>query len=242
MTIQKLSSFISIERNRFETQHNNMFGFAFSQIARYYEFLLLISERYEQASRLFIANFKEFQAALDKRPGSHTMTQKQLKIQEKGREITTELHFEIESFYLFAKILLDKISRAVEFYFGQVRGLSLDSHDLLYKNLSKFSSSKRLVLNKDLMENIKKLKEEISDFRDYQIAHHKSPRTARGTIFSASGKTRMLLSNIYPTSKDKQIESKAVKDLLDLIDNYIGKVIAFLKANRDKTNLRLKAQ
>ena len=37
--------------------------------------------------------------------------------------LTTRLHLEIESFYLFAKILLDKVAHFVEFYFGPGRKL-----------------------------------------------------------------------------------------------------------------------
>src|SRR5688572_10050382 len=34
-----------------------------------------------------------------------------------------------------------------------------------------------------LLDLATNLKRDISDFRDYQIAHHKSPRTLRGTLF-----------------------------------------------------------
>jgi len=241
MILIRLSKFISSERNRFDTRHDNMFAFSFSQVARYYEFLLIIAKRYEQSGKLFTKNFKEFQATINKRPGSHRMTQRQMQIQEEGRGITLKLHLEIESFYLFAKILLDKFSRALEFYFGQARGLSLDSHNLLYKNLAKFSSDKGLKYDKGLLELIKKLKEEISDFRDYQIAHHKNPRTTQGTMFSPTGETRMLLYSIYPKPEDKQVESKAIQELLALLDSYTGKVINFLRKNQEKTNLKLKS-
>lgn len=239
MPIQKLSSFISSERNRFSIQHDNMFASSFSQAINYYGFLLIISKRYKDASKSFIANFKEFQSALDKSPNSHPMTQKQPDIQLRGMNITNVLHLEIESFYLFAKIFLDKICRALELYFGPARGLSLDSHDLLSKNLVKYASDKGLVLNENILFLVNKLKTEISDFRDYQITHHKNSRTTRGTMFGPTGEIRMLLTSVYPKPEDKQIESKNLKELLELIDIYIDEVVYFLKTNNKKTNLRL---
>jgi hypothetical protein len=48
------------------------------------------------------------------------------------------------------------------------------------------------------------LERDISEFRDKQITHLNSQRTVRGT--SSDG--RMTLSQIYPSEKDEQKESK----------------------------------
>ncbi len=50
---------------------------------------------------------------------------------DQGPVLFNQLHLEIESFDLFAKIFLDKIANFLEFYFESARGLSLDSHDQL---------------------------------------------------------------------------------------------------------------
>jgi len=238
--LQKLSSFSSSERSRFDTRHNNIFAFVFSQVERRYKSLLLIAERYRQSSKLFIDNHKKLQALLDKSSGSHLMTKRQMQILKKGGEITIKLHLEIESFYLFSKIMLDEIARALEFYFGQERSLSLDSHHLLCKNLAKFSANKGLLLNKNMVRLAKKLKKDISDFRDYQIAHHKCPRTMRGTIFGSTGEARISLNRIYPRPDDIQVETKTIKELEDFLSAYVNEVIDFFKKNKDKTNLQLK--
>ena len=56
--------------------------------------------------------------------------------------MTGQLHLEIESYYLFSKIMLDKIVHALEFYFGQGRKKSLDSHDGLVKNSASYVARK----------------------------------------------------------------------------------------------------
>jgi hypothetical protein len=101
-------------------------------------------------------------------------------------EIGMRLHLEIEAFYLFAKILLDKISLAIQFYFGTARSLSLASHDNLTKHIEAYAGTKGLTINPELVEHIRKLKEDISDFRDHQIQHiidYRQGRTIRGTGF-----------------------------------------------------------
>src|SRR6266496_248045 len=114
-----LTDFISSERERFANEDNNKFAMSFSQISRCSAFLDVIIERYEEASQQFFQNTKSMQAT--RLPGTHPMTSEQIALHNEGVRLTLLLHLEIESFYLFAKIFLDKIAHALEFYFGQVR-------------------------------------------------------------------------------------------------------------------------
>jgi hypothetical protein len=232
-----ISDFVNLERWRFETRHNSMFGFAFSEINRYHDFLVIIHKRYKNTSKLFIENFKTQQKTIQ--PGTHPITPEQMQLMAEQRQIMTNLQLECESFYLFAKILLDKIARAVEFYFGQAKGISLDSHDDLNKNLHEYSKLKSLKLSDEFVSFITNLKKEISDFRDYQISHEKSPRIVRGMTWDAEGNTRMMISKIYPTEKDKQIETKRLDELLGEIEAYIEQTVNFILSNKNKTGLKL---
>jgi|GEM_PF-1690829 len=235
----RISAFIDKERNRFENQHNNMFAYSWSAIVRYRDYLNIILERYKTASQDFIQNHKAQQALV--RPGNHPMTQEQMKLAQEGAEISARLHLEIETFYLFAKILLDKVVHAIGFYFGPGRGISLDSHDDLSKDLAAYIELKELVSDSSLSDSFQKCKTEISDYRDYQIAHEKSPRTMRGTMFSLDGSNvRMFLGQIYPRETDKnQIESGTPDALLQLIDEHISNVLSFVEKNREKVGLKL---
>jgi len=108
------------------------------------------------------------------------------------------LQLEIESFYLFAKILLDKVAHFVEFYFGQGQGCSLVSQDQFVKNLPTHAALKGIKFTDRFAETMKTLKQDISDHRDYQIAHEASPKTLHGTLFDAEGKTKIFSNRLYP--------------------------------------------
>jgi hypothetical protein len=242
---QKLTDFIISERNRFENRHNNLFAFSFGDIGRYYEFLEAIFTRYKIASKNFMDNIN-IRQELSKSfgQGSHVMTREEVDLLNKSVELTTILHLEIESFYLFAKILLDKVAHAIEFYFGQVRKMPLDSHDDLAKNFQEYISVKKLVINQELPEMISKLKTHISDYRDQKIAHEKSPRAVKATIFQADGKTRMSVTKMFPTEKDNKeleddVKTKFTEDLKGEIDAYLSIIVDFIKENNQKTNLEL---
>lgn len=234
---RRLVDFIRSERERFSTEHNNMFGTSFSQITRYYEFLSIVFRRYKEASIAFTENTKALQATF--KSGHHEMTSQQMSLHEEGVRATTALHLEIESFYLFAKILLDKVAHALEFYFGKVNRRPLDSHDDLTKNLEAYAQSKGLLITTGLFDLIRKLKEDISDHRDYQIAHEKSPRTLRATGFDEQGNTKIIGTKLYPKEGDRQNETKLLEELLTEINEYLDMITEFIQQNGNKTRLKL---
>ena len=235
---QELNAFIGSERERFANRHNNMFAFGFSQLIRYHEFLAIVVGRYKRASDVFVASTRELQSTMKR--GTHEVSEEQQALHVECQNLTTSLHLEIESFYLFAKILLDKVARALEFYFGQARKLSLDSHDDLVKRLEKYASFKKLVLPDDFLKLARQLKADISDHRDYEIAHEKSPRTLHATAFDSEGVTKIASIKFSPTARDQQVETKPLDDLMMELGRYIEKMIELVTRNRDQTNLELK--
>ena len=233
-----LSDFVSSERERFADEDNNKFALGFSQISRYHLFISLILKRYEEASRAFFENTNVMQATL--LSGTHRLTDAQVKLHEDGVRLNALVHLEIESYYLFAKICLDKIAHALEFYFGQGRGQSLDSHDQLVKNFAAYAAEKSLALPADLMRIAAALKKDISDYRDYEIAHEKSPRRLSGTVFDTEGRMQIAGISLYPTKADQQVESKVLHDLMRDLDTYIALVIELVRSNGKKTKLKRK--
>ncbi len=160
-------------------------------------------------------------------------------LHDEGIALRTNLHLEIESFYLFAKILLDKMARSVEYYFGSAPRLPLDSHDDLAKRIVDYAAAKQLDVTEEFVSKANSWRERVSDYRDYNIAHEKSPRTLRATALDAEGGTRMVLVRLFPTERDRQVESEPLENLLPQLDQYIQNLIDVLKVNQDKTNLEV---
>jgi hypothetical protein len=87
------------------------------------------------------------------------------------------VQLEIETFYLFSKILLDKLSNLIERYFGSARSLSLASHDRLVKHINGYLELKHLQsLSERHVDLVREMRERVSDFRDYHNAHDQSNR------------------------------------------------------------------
>lgn len=236
---KKISDFITSNRNKFADKHNNMFTFSFGEIQRYYEFLEIISGRWEGIEAEYVAGVRHMMETSKKNPGTHVMTTNEWALHEESRKKSTLLHLEMESYYLFSKIMLDKVARSIEFFFGATRNLPLDSHDDLTKNLVKIAEQKSLLVSEGLLVLIPRLKKTVSDFRDQQIAHQKSPRVTRGTVFSDDGSTKIMINMLYPKETDVQSEGVNLSELRALIDQYLDEVVRFLEVNFIKTRLNL---
>jgi hypothetical protein len=227
--IKKLTKFIRTERERLALEDNNRVGMAFSRLTRYYQFLLIIVQRYHDANEAFIANTRTMQSL--SKPGTHSTTPEQLRLLQEGFALSTKLDLEIESFYLFAKILLDQVARVLEFYFGPLRSRSFDSHDDLVKNLAIYAREKGITTTGKFIQIAGALKKDISDHRDYEIAHEKSLRTMFSTLFDTEGKTKILSTRHYPTEHNKQAETKEPDKLLQDLDEYLAEFMEFIAAN-----------
>ena len=54
-------------------------------------------------------------------------------------EVIALIHLDIETFYLFAKILLDRIATGIEVWFGAARSMSVSSHSKLTRNCERYA-------------------------------------------------------------------------------------------------------
>ena len=218
--------------------HNNMFVCSFCQILQYLEFLNIILKRHKRVTKIYLQKRKIFQKSIQEHR-NETLTKYQLKLWDELRIKHPLFHLDIESFYLFSKILLDKVSRFIEFYFGKVRRKSLDSHDKLAKNLSDYVKAKGITLPKGFEKTVNRLKKEVSDYRDKEIAHEKSPRTIKGISLSDEGQVSIFSARLYPTDRDSQAQTNNLLDLLNDIDLYLGYVMELVLCNKDRTALEL---
>jgi hypothetical protein len=238
MKIHDYTKFVGLHRRRFVIDQDNMFAFAFGKVTRYWGFLEIIYERYKVAGSAYIENTKALLETI-KRGGSHPLTEEQERLHEAGYPLQEAVQLEIESFYLFAKILLDVVAHAIEYYFGPARGVSLDSHDNLSKDFYRYADMKGLDKDDSFYKKITELKTLIADFRDYQIAHEKSPRTMKGTLFDNDGNVRLGVGRLYPKESDLQVDSSDLTNLRTELEGYVELVTTFIEANRDKTALKL---
>lgn len=241
MTIfDELYKFIGNERFRFENRDDNIFGTSIAQVIRYREFLDIISSRYYKLSKIFIQTISNHRKISGKH-GNGPISQELMDILSIQRAVSNELQLEIESFYQFSKILLDRVVGFFDLYFGQIDNVSYGSHNKFYKpkSISSFLSSFKDI-NK-VIESAEILTKIIIDFRDDHIVHKPCSRDTYAVLFNLTHQVTQISKNrIFPNENDTQINSENIYDLLIKIDDYLRCVIEFINCNQEKTVLKLK--
>lgn len=215
---------------------NNPFAFCFAQIRRYYDFLRIILHYYEAASKAVVENTRLMQEF--GKSGVKGWTDEQRKELNRGYELSTELHLQIESFYIFAKILLDKIAQAVYFYFGNSK-TSFQSHHTMIDNLQTYTTEREVSPPpKTLLEKMSEIRVKVSNFRDEVIIHQYAPRAMKATMFDyTTGETWLVDHRIHPKEGERQRESLPPTQLIKDLDDYIEEVFSYLSSSKDNAYL-----
>jgi len=237
----KFEAFILEERENYNGYDNNRFAFSIAQVLRYYVYLLIIKDRYDSTNEEYDVLNNKLREIFRKKIGQ--LSNKDISIFNKQRELSEKIHLEIESFYIFSSIFLDKLAQFVQDYFGNVRGKSLSSHKKLLKNVNDYATKIGIKGISPLLSKGTKIYVFITDYRDKQITHQKNPRTIRGTGFDEEGETNILTTYLYPNEGEisgGSIESLPLGQLLVLAEEYFDNVVNLIKSNRGKSRYSLK--
>lgn len=230
-----ISDFFNENQGRLYTKKGNVVANSLGNVLLHYNYLKKIQKRFQRYNKAYFSHFTGYKTIFPPNEGS-VISKKQEQWLNKTRKLNFDLQFEIESFYLFAKILLDKTAQFIEFYFGRVEGKSIVSHHKFSKNLKDYCDAKNLKYYKQIEEKVHYLQKTISDFRDKQLVHEKSPRTTRGISLGSQGETTMMILRLFPKDSDSHTNSISINNLYKNITEYFKMVILFIEKNNREVN------
>jgi hypothetical protein len=226
--IDRLSSFAASEHLIYQWVDGNRLWLALDEIVRYRRFVELIVGRIDDDRELLNSATSTSVQGLRNHAGGPISAQ-QRTLDERANDAQVPLHLEIESLYLFGKVLLDRTAIAIGVFFGQAQSCSLASHDSWRKSLAKYAKAKSLSLPPGFDQLVESLQRDV-EFRDKQLVHRRVGAT-RGTSWNMETGSAQIL--IQP---DKQ--SKDPVALVRVIDQYLDLVLVLFVTNRGKTHLR----
>ena len=226
--IERLSSFAASEHLLYQWAGGNFLWLALDEIVRYRRFVEVIVGRIDDERELLNSATAASVEGLRNYAGGPISPQ-QRTLDERARDAQVPVHLDIESLYLFAKVLLDRIAISIGVFFGQAQSCSLASHDSWRKSLAKYAKAKGLSLPPRFEQLVESLQTDV-EFRDKQLVHRQVGAT-RGTSWNMESRSAQIL--IQP---DKQ--SKDPVALVRAIDEYLDLVIVLFETNREKSHLR----
>ena len=225
---------IRSESGRFNEYDNNRLMFAIDQACRYYDYLSLLLERYVKADMASRLEDQRITTLCRVKPDGFPVTEMEL-----SARVRCMLHLEIESFYIFAKILLDKTAHLVLVYFGSARGCSMKSHHNFLRCFKAYSETKNLQRSEGLVALMEHLQCGLVQYRDKAIIHQTNTRVCLGTAYPEDRGASVSVSHVYPKESDESYQSQPLESLIDDIDKYISSLISWILENRGHTALQI---
>lgn len=238
-------NFLVNERKYFTNEHGNLLASAFSQAYRYLDFTDLIAVQIEKSFTGFISSNKKYHEMIEQehrrlRTRDRHLTKKEEAQSRKVSRYARMTELEIESFYVFSRIFLDKTIHILELYFGRRRNCSFESFSGFSSLLNTLQSEHSFQIQPELHQIIPKLTTEIMDVRDKKIIHVKNARMDRMLTWDKTGRVSIVTGFHNPKPTDKFFRTADVRDLWKLLGEYSDLWINFVVANRQNSKLQFK--
>jgi hypothetical protein len=200
--------------------------------------LYVLLDDYQVANDAFFEHHNEWMASLAAHTEGNAGVSRELgpdemALLEQGRDVHLKLHLRIDAFYVFAKVLLDDIGKAIQEFFGHARGLPIGkSHSQLQANLFDYAAELDLTDPTPLLSTAGEGDPRITDYRDKQDTHRQNVRTMKATVWSNEDQlARIGTGMLLPKDTDKYPESEAPPGLLEFIERYVDEVLSYIEAN-----------
>ena len=247
-TADRIDMFIETLRSDVRTGHldvelGNILTSSVRQWHRYRDFLRTVLSRYQEANATFMAAFHRHaevaKAAAQGRPDSRSRTPDEWQEYPQLERFGCAVHLEVESFYIFAKVLLDRTADTFGHYFGeQWKGMG-STYSKLSRNFERIRNQRGLALQPTrLARTLPDLLARIVCVRDVMIEHLSEPRRIPGTAV-VDGRATISMILLYPTSGDKgseqPISTEALDQLLVGLDQYAADMLEFFEVNSAKS-------
>lgn len=237
----RINAFMQARDHREDTKTWNLLNTSFGGWLRYWTFLTVIRDRYVDASEAHTRAWRVLHESIEK--GSRAderrpLTPDQREEYDRIARQSVRVHLEIESFYVFANILLDRIASTFRFYFWR---RSNWNHRQLSQNLEKICVSKSLhVSSRDFFKMPDKLEGLIVKYRNTRIEHVEEPRLILGTSWSPSSRVKIVPMVLYPSAdeaEEVQHSTADLDELLEVLGAYMAIMLDLFDANAAKSIL-----
>jgi hypothetical protein len=245
MMHDRLHDFITRQRDQLPPDDSNYFGVVvFGDVTKYYQFILLIVERLRREGSVFFERTRaRFEQMRQTGPGTRRLTLEEEQEYEGAATQTAQLHLEIESFFIFTSILLDRIAGATQYYFGASKG-QWKSFEAMKDHLEGYAENKGLsVPPVDLLELARWLHGNVSLFRHELLVHkHEDDYRARlgfaTGLDNSTGETYPILGLLFPKEGEEPKTGERPEVILSKLDAFINAWVDYLTQNESRKNLQ----
>jgi hypothetical protein len=237
-----LQAFRRVEqRPDLDARNYRDFGLTLNQWNENRMFLEMILGRYDTA----IQRFSESQAAVSAtRPRTGAVPQTDPATTQRAvHRVIADMHLlqlEIRSFYLFAKILLDRVADSIAFFSGRRLSARGARHEFLVRGFHTVASERQFEVSDEFKGHVSGLRESVIDYRDRLVDHLRDARAMSGVAFGPDGPPTLEPLLLFPGGGPLQgprTPSGNLHVLVREIDAYLLGTVDFFEKNHEKSVL-----
>ena len=213
---------------------------------RYLRFVRIVVDRYEAANAAYVDHSIRFKAKMREAAGGTGGSSSRRLTEEESKEFLAKwtlgetLYLEIECFYLFAKILLDRVADVVCLYFGHQRPGKGSSHSRLINGAFVHICRSKSIDDRGLMAMLEDLHRRVVRHKTDVVEHLADPRWFPGIGFGGDHRVTVSMGLTAPNEGETEFDTRETEDpaaLLKEIEDYVVAVIDFLETNLEKSVL-----
>jgi hypothetical protein len=207
---------------------------------RYLRFVRIVVDRYEAANAAYVDHAERFKAMMKEAAGGTGGSSSKRLTEEESKEFLAKwtlgetLYLEVESFYLFAKILLDRVADVVCLYFGHPKVKDGSSHTRLKNGIFNHICRKNSMDGQVLVPRLEDLHRRVVRHKTDVVEHLANPRWFPGIGFGGDHRVTVSMGLTAPSEGETEFDTRETEDpatLLKEIEDYVVVVIDFLEAN-----------
>ncbi len=209
---------------------------SFGHILRGYRYLELIHERHVPTAK----HYKELLAKLISRMdpafegGQITYDDEMATMDADMGDLLDVAHVDLETFYLFAKTVLERTAQYIELYFGSEPKLSVRSHDKLRANFSEFAERRGIVIPDNFNDA-------FAHVHDMVFTHQAESATNDARV--AQSPSDLMIAHTDNTPGANGASSGVMRlslttgQLLNVVDAYLRSVLELARANPNRAKM-----
>ncbi len=209
---------------------------SFGHILRGYRYLELIHERHVPTAKHYKELLSQFIARMDPafEGGAITYDDEMATMDADMADLLDVAHVDLETFYLFAKIVLERTAQYVELYFGSEPKLSIRTHDKLRANFSEFAQRRGLVIPDGFDDA-------FAHVHDMVFTHQSESATNDARV--AQSPSDLMIAHTDKTPGPNGASAGVMRlslttgQLLNVVDAYLRTVLELIRANPNRAKL-----
>jgi hypothetical protein len=209
---------------------------AFGHIVRGYRYLELIHARHVPTAKRYKELLAQLIARMDPAfdGGAIAYDDEMAAMDEEMGDLLDVAHVDLETFYMFAKIVLERVAQYVELYFGSEPKLSIRTHDKMRANFDEFRSRRGIIVPDGF-------KDAFTHVHDMVFTHQSESATNDARVAQSPSDLMIAHTDNKPgpngAAPGVMRLSLTTGQLLNVVDAYLREALELIRANPNRAKM-----